>query len=100
MVEELQNFQEFEDRPIEVEALPTNLELAKLFTWPRGLNQGITFETTMEVDLPNGYKRSVALTNQHVKLVGVCIPTKMDTSTRKVYMMRSNHIMNESDKTT
>jgi hypothetical protein len=38
VVEELQKIQEFEDKSIEVETSPTNLELAKLFTQLGGLN--------------------------------------------------------------
>jgi hypothetical protein len=60
------------------------------------LNQGVP----LEVDLPSGYKRSTALTNRYAKLAGANIPTKVDILTRKVDMMRSNHIMNESDQTT
>jgi hypothetical protein len=48
VVEELQRIQKFENRPIEVETLPTNLELTKLFTkveWKNaiGNNKGSRF---------------------------------------------------------
>ncbi len=38
VVKELQKIQEFENKSIEVEMSPTNLELAKLFFQLRGLN--------------------------------------------------------------
>ncbi len=41
VIEELQKIQKFEDGHIEVEALFAELELAKLFTEPRGLNRGV-----------------------------------------------------------
>jgi hypothetical protein len=44
--------------------------------------------TTKEVDLPSGHKGSVELTNQYAKLVGVGIPTRMDTLTREVGMIK------------
>ncbi len=46
VVEELQKIQKFEDRPIKVEILPTNLEPAKLFTWLGGLNEEMPLGTT------------------------------------------------------
>ncbi len=50
--------------------------------------------TTKEIDLPSGHKCSVELTNQYAKLTTAGIPTL----TGKVYMIRSKHIMNGSDK--
>jgi len=45
---------------------------------------------TKEVYLPSNYKGSIELTNQYAKLAGANIPTKVDTSTRKVNLMKAN----------
>ncbi len=63
VVKELQTIQEFKDRPIEVETLLVDLELAKLFTQPRGLNREVPLGMIKEVNLPSGHKRFVELTN-------------------------------------
>ncbi len=55
---------------------------------------------TKEVDLPSGHKGLVELTNQYAKLAGANIPTRMDTSTLEVDMIRSKSIMNGNDKST
>jgi hypothetical protein len=52
---------------------------------------------TKEVDLPRGHMGSTELTSWYAKLVGIDIPTKVGTSTRKVDMIRRKH-MNGSDK--
>jgi cobalamin biosynthesis protein CbiG len=54
--------------------------------------------TMKEVDLASGHKGSTELTNQYAKLVGSDIPTKMDTSTKGINMIRSKHIINGNDK--
>jgi hypothetical protein len=51
VVEELHKIQEFENRPIEVEVLPIDLELTNFFTQLGGLNEGVPLGTTKEVDL-------------------------------------------------
>ncbi len=53
-----------------------------------------------EVGLPSGHKGLVELTNWYAKLVGVGIPTRVDTSIGEVDMIGSKHIMNGSDKST
>ncbi len=56
---------------------------------------------TKEVYLPSNYKGSIELTNQYAKLAGANIPTKVDTSTRKVNLMKANEsqgIDNNLDK--
>ncbi len=98
--EELQKIQKFEDRPIEVKTLLADLESAKLFTHPWRLNREVPLGMKKEVDLPSGHKRFAELTNRYAKLIGVGIPTEMDTSIGKVDMMGSNHIMNGNGKLT
>jgi hypothetical protein len=90
VVKELQKIQEFENKSIEVEMSPTNLELAKLFFQLGGLNWGMPLGMTKEVYLPSSYKGSIELTNQYAKLARANIPTKVDTSTGKVNLMKAN----------
>jgi hypothetical protein len=45
---------------------------------------------TKEVYLTSNYKGSIELTNQYAKLAGANIPTKVDTSTGKVNLMKAN----------
>jgi hypothetical protein len=68
VVKELHKIQNFERKAIEVEGLPTNLELTKLFTQLGGQNKGLPLGTTKEVNLPSGYKRLAKLTNRYAKL--------------------------------
>ncbi len=44
--------------------------------------------TTKEVDLASGHKRLVELTNRYSKLIKAGIPTRMDTSTGEVDMIK------------
>jgi hypothetical protein len=78
--------------------LPVDLESAKLFIQPRGLNGGVPLGMMKEVNFPSGYKGLVELTNRYAKLAGVGIQTKVDTSIGEVNMMGSNHVMNGNDK--
>jgi hypothetical protein len=64
------------------------------------LNEKVPLGIMKEVDLPSCHKGSAKLTNWYAKLAGVGIPTKMDTSIREINMIRSEHIMNGSDKLT
>lgn len=48
----------------------------------------------------SGYKGLAELTNQYAKLTGAGIPTTMDTLTKEVDVMGSNHVMNGHDKST
>jgi hypothetical protein len=75
-----------------------DLESAKLFTQPRGLNKEMSLGTTKEINLSSGHEGLVELTNRYAKLVGAGIPTRMDTSTREVGILKSKYIMNGSDK--
>jgi hypothetical protein len=69
------------------------LEPTKLFIQLGKLNKGMPLGMIEEVCLPSGHKGPIELTNRYAKLA-----TRMDTLTREVDMMGSNHIMNGVDK--
>ncbi len=63
-IEDYEKFSSLKTNPLDMEISPANLELAKLFIQPIGLNAKIPLVTTKKIDLSSGYNGSTELTGR------------------------------------